>query len=341
MRRNSILINTGSKILILTIIIKIIINKLIIMSTPAPTYLYIGGTDYHSDAEQAWQWVTNSKAGLTHRRLRALGLNCRRIKYPLACVPRRARYQVLLTSWATTTAIGVLLIAVAALMLPLGAARVCLSMGLAALVGLSAAARTYYRHFLVTGLEKRARGEFASKPIWAEQLEVITRRIRTELAGTKRPIVLVGCGAGGHLVSLVVLKLIADANNKWPSWLRAVVTSDCIYDIEGYVDNSQVVADCTLRLIVEPAFGSSKKVWKALSPLRMSAKKRALLPPEVKTKWFVCVDFAAGDIVKRLQARDFATMLGGDAARQLVVGHSMGQAYAPQFVQLLREFMIK
>ncbi len=315
------------------------------MSTPTPTYLYVGGTDYHSDAEQAWQWVTNSKAGLTHRRLRALGpgpsINCQRIKYPLACVPRRARHQTLLTIWAATTAIGMLIVAAVAIILPfrLGALRIYLLMLGAMLVGAMAAARTYYQHFLVTGLEKRARGEFASKPIWTEQIEVIGRRITSIVAAQKQPIVLVGCGAGGHLVSLVVLKLIKEAHGKWPSWLRAVVTSDCIYDIEGYVNDSQITADYTRRLIVEPAFGSSKKVWKALSPLRMSAKNRALLPPEVKTKWFVCIDFAAGDIVKRLQARDFATMLGGDPARQTVVGQNMGQAYAPQFVQLLREFL--
>jgi hypothetical protein len=313
------------------------------MAVRAPLYLYVGGVDYHSDADQAWQWCTGSKAQLPHRRLRAMGFDCRRVRYPLAAVPWRARWPLLMAMWAqgavfAALAVGLFVLCVGrAVLAPhVTAARGLAVVAVIAGAGVCTALHTYYRHFLVTGLVQRelATGH-ASRPVWAEQVAAIRRRLDRALQKSaspqhQRPVVLLGCDAGAHLLALAVLRLLRDNNYVWPQALRAVITSDCIYDIGDYVAHTRLNADYVRSVVIAPAFGLAPDVWRSCSPLLLSDKRIALLPRELADRWFACTNFGAGDVVLRQQARAFIVRLcGSDAVhRQLLVGRPDHPAFA-------------
>lgn len=310
--------------------------------------LYVGGENYQTDRDDAARWLWGSKSHMTHRRVRAMAIRIWRLKYPLAYVPAHWRWTAL-----TTMAASIMLILASLLLILIkwGPPHLNTQWWRAALSVLSTAGGAvaglvfYYRHYLVQGDPARARGAHASQLIYAEQLDHVGRGIdrlrRKHQLSEAEPVVLVGNGSGGHLLSLYILRLVFARHNQrgqWPKWLRAVITTNCIYDLEQYVHNSTLLEQYTRKCIVEPAFGPSETTWRAASPSHHWVGRRpALMAPELQRRWFVGADvFGEGELVA--QARHFAlNVLNLPDRTHLELTPQMGAPYQAAYYQLLQE----
>ena len=310
--------------------------------------LYVGGENYQTDRDDAMRWLWGSKDHMVHRRVRRLGMRIWRIRYPLAYVPARFQWTDVLTM---TMAVTLSLAALGLLLIKWGPPQFNTqwwrrvfsygAMAAGALVGLL----YYWRYYLVTGDPARSRGIHASQPVYSEQVDAVAAAIerkRRKHGAPTEQVVLVGNGSGGHLVALYVLRLIFARHNQrgqWPKWLRAVFTSNCVYDVEQYVRHSTLLEEYTRKCIVEPAFGASQTTWRSASPMHHWIRRRpALMPPELKERWFVCADlWGAGQSELALQARQFAldVLQMSAASQQLVVAPQMQSPSDSQYFQLL------
>lgn len=326
--------------------------------------LYVGGENYQTDRDDAMSWLWGSKSHMAHRRVRAMAasdyhnrrgrsqlpIRIWRIKYPLAHVPTHWRW----TALATMGASIMLILASLSLMLIKWAPahmnfntdwwRAALSV-LSTAAGSAAGLWFYCRYYLVRGDPNRARGVYAAQPIYAEQLDHVAREIdrlrRKHQLTPAEPVVLVGNGSGGHLVALYVLRLVfahPHQRGQWPKWLRAVITTNCIYDLEQYVRNSTLLEQYARKCIVEPAFGPSATTWRAASPAHhWVARRRALMAPELQLRWFVGADvFGEGELAA--QARQFAlNVLNLDERTHLELTPQMTAPHQAAYYQLLQE----